>query len=45
MLASKFENSLPFGLTSIINEKAQFKVAFRRYCSTHSCHPIELFYV
>lgn len=32
----KVFNSVPFKFTSLINAKAQFKVALRRYLHTHS---------
>jgi len=32
---------LPLSLTSLRNEKAQFKIALRRYLNTHSLYSID----
>jgi hypothetical protein len=38
-------NSLPLSLTSLMNEKAQFNVALRRYSSTHSFYSVDNFFL
>jgi hypothetical protein len=38
-------NSLPSSLTSLINEKAQFKVALKRYLITHSFYSVDEFLI
>jgi hypothetical protein len=39
----KIFNSLPSNLRSLMNKKAQFKVALKRYLNTHSFYPVEEF--
>jgi len=41
MPASKFFNSLPCRLTSLINEKVQFIAALRKYINTHSLYYVD----
>jgi hypothetical protein len=42
MLASKF-SSLPSSLTSLVNKKAQFKAALKKYLSTQSLCSVDEF--
>jgi hypothetical protein len=42
MLASK-SSSLPSNLSVLINKKAQFKVALKRYLNMHSLYSVEEF--
>jgi IS1 family transposase len=39
----KIFNSLSSNLRSLMNKKAQFKVALKRYLNTHSCYSVEEF--
>jgi hypothetical protein len=39
----KIFNNLPSGLKSLMNEKAQFKVALKRYLNTHSFYSVDEF--
>jgi hypothetical protein len=39
----KIFNSLPSSLTSLVNKKAQFKVALKRYLITHSLYSVDEF--
>jgi hypothetical protein len=39
----KIFNSLPSNLTSLVNKKAQFKLALKRYLITHSFYSVDEF--
>jgi hypothetical protein len=39
----KIFNSIPPSLTSLVNKKAQFEVALKRYLITHSFYPVDEF--
>jgi hypothetical protein len=41
--SSRIFNSLPYSVTNLKNEKAQFKVALRRYLNAHSFHSVDEF--
>jgi len=43
MFGIRIFNSLPSNLRSLMNEKAQFKVALKRYLYTHSFYSVEEF--
>jgi hypothetical protein len=39
----RISNSLPYSVTNLKNEKAQFKVALRRYLNAHSFYSVDGF--
>jgi hypothetical protein len=41
----KIFNNLPSSLKSLVNEKARFKVALKRYLNTHSFYSVDEFLV